>query len=114
MAPRLANTCLLMWLSFALALLIALPAGILAAVRPRGWLDYALNLVAFAGISVPSFWFALLMILLFSVTLGWLPASGVESVGAASLSDRALHLVLPVLTLTTLTVGGIPASPAAR
>jgi peptide/nickel transport system permease protein len=107
MAPRLANTCLLMGLSFALALLIALPAGVLAAVRPRSGLDYALNLIAFAGISVPSFWFALLMILLFSVTLGWLPASGVESVGAASLSDRVLHLVLPVLTLTILTVGGI-------
>jgi peptide/nickel transport system permease protein len=107
MAPRLANTCLLMGLSFALALLIALPAGILAAVRPRSGLDYALNLVAFAGISVPSFWFALLMILLFSVILGWLPAGGVQSIGAAGLSDRALHLVLPVLTLTVLTVGGI-------
>jgi peptide/nickel transport system permease protein len=107
MGPRLANTCLLMGLSFALALLIALPAGILAAVRPRSGLDYALNLVAFAGISVPSFWFALLMILLFSVTLGWLPAGGVQSIGAAGLSDRALHLVLPVLTLTVLTVGGI-------
>jgi peptide/nickel transport system permease protein len=107
MAPRLANTCLLMGLSFALALLIALPAGILAAVRPRGWLDYALNLVAFAGISVPSFWFALLMILLFSVTLSWLPASGVQSIGPTGLADRALHLVLPVLTLTILTVGGI-------
>ena len=107
MGPRLANTCLLMGLSFALALLIALPAGILAAVRPRSGLDYALNLVAFAGISVPSFWFALLMILLFSVILGWLPAGGVQSIGAAGLSDRALHLVLPVLTLTVLTVGGI-------
>ena len=107
MGPRLANTCLLMGVSFALALLIALPAGILAAVRPRSGLDYALNLVAFAGISVPSFWFALLMILLFSVILGWLPAGGVQSIGAAGLSDRALHLVLPVLTLTVLTVGGI-------
>lgn len=107
MAPRLANTCLLMGLSFALALVLALPAGILAAVRPRGWLDYTLNLLAFAGISVPSFWFALLMILLFSVTLGWLPASGVQTVGSDSLVDRALHLVLPVLTLTALTVGGI-------
>ena len=79
----------------------------LAAVRPRSWLDYGLNLFAFAGISVPSFWLALLMILLFAVTLGWLPASGVHAVGNDTLGSRALHLVLPVLTLTLLTVGGV-------
>jgi peptide/nickel transport system permease protein len=107
MAPRLGNTALLMGLSFALALVIALPAGVLAAVRPRSWIDYGLNLFAFAGISVPSFWLALLLILLFAVTLGWLPAGGVHTIGHDTLGDRALHLVLPVLTLTLLTVGGV-------
>ncbi|HET6468128.1 MAG TPA: ABC transporter permease, partial [Geminicoccaceae bacterium] len=107
MWPRLANTCLLMGLSFALALLIALPAGVLIALRPRGLLDYALNLFAFAGISVPSFWLALMLIILFSVQLGWLPAGGVATVGVDSLADRARHLVLPVLTLTVLTAGGL-------
>jgi peptide/nickel transport system permease protein len=105
--PRLANTCLLMGLSFLLALLIALPAGVLAALRPRSMLDYGLNLVAFAGISLPSFWLALLLILLFSVELGWLPAGGVQSVGRGDLADRLAHLVLPVLTLTLLTAGGL-------
>jgi peptide/nickel transport system permease protein len=105
--PRLGNTCLLMGLSFLLALLLALPAGILAALRPRSWLDYGLNLFAFAGISVPSFWLALLLILLFAVELGWLPAGGVQSVGADGLGDRLEHLVLPVLTLTVLTAGSV-------
>jgi peptide/nickel transport system permease protein len=105
--PRLANTCLLMGLSFALALALALPAGILAALRPRSWLDYGLNLFAFAGISVPSFWLALLLILLFAVELGWLPAGGVQSIGVDSLGDRLAHLVLPVLTLTVLTAGSV-------
>ncbi len=105
--PRLANTCLLMGVSFALALAIALPAGIAAALRPRTWLDYSLNLLAFAGISMPSFWLALLMILLFSVELGWLPASGTQSVGVDRLGDRLAHLALPVLTLTALTAGGV-------
>jgi len=105
--PRLANTCLLMGLSFLLALLIALPAGVLAALRPRSMLDYGLNLLAFAGISLPSFWLALLLILLFSVELGWLPAGGVQSVGRGDLADRLAHLVLPVLTLTLLTAGGL-------
>jgi len=105
--PRLGNTCLLMGVSFLLALVLALPAGILAAMRPRSPLDYGLNLFAFAGISMPSFWLALLLILLFSVQLGWLPAGGVTSVGADSLQARLIHLVLPVLTLTVLTVGSV-------
>ena len=105
--PRLGNTCLLMGLSFVMALLLALPAGILAALRPRSWLDYGLNLFAFAGISMPSFWLALLLILLFAVELGWLPAGGVQSIGADSLGDRLEHLVLPVLTLTVLTAGSV-------
>jgi peptide/nickel transport system permease protein len=105
--PRLANTCLLMGVSFALALALALPAGIAAAVRPRSFLDYGLNLLAFAGISVPSFWLALLLILLFSVELGWLPAGGVQKVGVDSLGDRLAHLVLPVIALTALTAGSV-------
>ncbi len=105
--PRLGNTCLLMGTSFLLALIVALPAGIVAALRPRSWLDYGLNLFAFAGISMPSFWLALLLILLFSVELGWLPAGGVTSVGADTLSDRLVHLVLPMLTLAVLTAGSV-------
>jgi peptide/nickel transport system permease protein len=105
--PRLGNTCLLMGLSFAFALVVAIPAGVLAAMRPRSWYDYALNLFAFAGISVPSFWLALLLILLFSVELGWLPAGGVATVGAGGLGDRLVHLVLPVLTLAVLTAGSL-------
>lgn len=103
--PRLANTCLLMGISFLVALVIALPAGVLAAMRPRSWIDYGLNLFAFAGISLPSFWLALLLILWFSVVLGWLPAGGVQTVGSDSLGDRIAHLVLPVLALTVLTAG---------
>jgi peptide/nickel transport system permease protein len=105
--PRLGNTCLLMGVSFLLALVVALPAGILAAMRPRSPLDYGLNLFAFAGISMPSFWLGLLLILLFSVQLGWLPASGVTSVGGDTLQARLVHLILPVLTLTVLTVGSV-------
>jgi peptide/nickel transport system permease protein len=105
--PRLGNTCLLMGISLLLAFAVALPAGIVAALRPRSRYDYALNLFAFAGISMPSFWLALLLILLFSVELGWLPAGGVQTVGVERFGDRVAHLVLPVLTLTVLTAGGL-------
>lgn len=103
--PRLWNTLLLMGTSFLLALALALPAGILVALRPRSLLDTALNLAAFAGFSLPSFWLALLLIIIFSVTLGWLPAGGVATVGGGDLLDRLRHLILPVLTLTLLTAG---------
>ena len=56
---------------------------------------------------MPSFWLALLLILLFAVELGWLPAGGVQSVGVDRFGDRVAHLVLPVLTLTVLTAGGL-------
>jgi len=104
--PRLGSTVLLMGASFLLALLLALPAGLVAAVRPRGALDSAINLFAFAGISLPPFWLAILLIILFAVTLGWLPAGGMPPVGATPTGQIA-YLVLPLATLTLATVGGI-------
>lgn len=106
LGPHLANTVLLMGLSFALALAIALPAGVFVALHPRSWIDYGVNLLAFAGISMPSFWLGLLMILLFAVQLGWLPAGGIGGIGPdGGLADRLRHLVLPVSTLTALSAG---------
>lgn len=107
--PRLGNTLLLMGVSFALAVAIALPLGVAAARRPRSWADQAINLFCFAGISVPAFWLALLLIILFAVTLGALPAGGMAPPGMAApgLLDRLPYLVLPVLTLTLASVAGL-------
>jgi len=104
--PRLANTALLMSASFTLALALALPLGIAAARRPGSWFDRAVNLAAFGFISVPSFWLALMLILLFAVALGLLPAGGIATVGDGGLTDRLRHLVLPVATLTLANMGG--------
>ena len=106
LAPRLANTALLMGLAFLCALAIALPLGILAATRAGKLADRLIGLGCFAGISVPPFWLALMLILLFSVTLGWLPAGGAETVGDGSLGDRILHLILPVVSLTLASLAG--------
>ncbi|MDH3472518.1 MAG: ABC transporter permease [Rhodospirillales bacterium] len=102
--PALGNTVWLMGLSFVLALVIAMPAGIAAALRPQSASDNAINLLAFAGISIPPFWLAILLIILFAVVLGWLPAGGMGEPGLAS---KLQHLALPVVTLTLVTVGGI-------
>jgi len=104
--PRLGNSLLLMGASFVLALALALVLGTAAARRPDSRLDNAINLFCFAGISVPTFWLALMLILVFAAGLGWLPASGVATAGVSGVADRLRHLVLPVATLTLASVGG--------
>jgi peptide/nickel transport system permease protein len=104
--PRLGNTALLMGLSFTLALALALPLGIAASRRPGSLLDGAVNLLAFAFISVPSFWLALMLIFVFAVSLGLVPAGGIATVGDGGLADRLRHLALPVATLTLASMGG--------
>ena len=103
--PRLLNTLILMGTSLILALLIAIPAGIVAALYPRGLTDNTINLLAFAGFSVPSFWLGLILIIVFAVQLGWLPAGGTAPVGSTDLADRLRYLILPVATLTLLAAG---------
>jgi peptide/nickel transport system permease protein len=104
--PRLGNSLALMGSSFVVAFALALALGIVAARRPGSWLDRAINLFCFAGVSVPTFWLALVLILVFAAGLGWLPASGIGEAGAGDLADRLRHLVLPVATLTLASVGG--------
>lgn len=103
--PRLANTAVLMLSSFVLSLAIAVPLGAAAARRPGSALDTAANLLSFAGMSIPPFWFALVLILVFAVALGWLPAGGIATIGDGGIADRARHLVLPVTTLTIASIG---------
>lgn len=105
LGPRLANTAILLGVSLILSLAIAIPLGMLAALRPYGVLDYTINLVCFAGISAPPFWLALLSIMLFSVTLGWFPAGG-QAPPDAGLLTVLQHSALPVGVLTVASVGG--------
>jgi peptide/nickel transport system permease protein len=101
----LLNTFNLMGLTFVISIAIAVPVGIYAALRQHSAGDYVINLACFAGISVPIFWLALMLIILFSVLIPVLPASGVSSVGGGDFLDRARHLVLPVVTLTIFSIG---------
>ncbi len=104
--PALANTVRLLGITLLLSLLIGLPAGMAAAIRPYSKTDYTINLLAFAGISLPAFWLALLLIIVFSVFLGVLPAGGVAALGGDGFWDQAKYLVLPVANLTIASVGG--------
>jgi peptide/nickel transport system permease protein len=104
-APALRNTLLLVGLSFALTLAIGLPLGVVAALKPYSRLDYFINMGAFAGISIPSFWLALLLIILFAVTWGVLPAGGMGTTGAG-FWESTKFVVLPVANLFLASVGG--------
>jgi len=97
--PRLGNSLLLMGPSFVLAFAVALGLGTAAARRPHSRLDAAINLFCFAGVSLPTFWLALVLILVFAAGFGWLPASGIATAGSSDIADRLRHLVLPATTL---------------
>jgi peptide/nickel transport system permease protein len=106
-AERLPATLLLMGTGFVLSSLIGVGLGVLAArsQRRRGYLDRLISHTAMVLYATPSFWLALLLILLFSVLLDWLPAFGMASVdgdlhGWALFSDYAGHLLLPALSLS--------------
>lgn len=103
--PALGHT-LTLGISLTLALVIGLPLGIWAAVRPYSVRDYSVNLFAFAGISMPSFWLGLLLIILFAVILGWFPAGGLGTPGQDGWADKLIYLVLPATSLTLASVGG--------
>jgi len=90
---RLPYSVLLATLSTAAALVLGLLAGVLSATRRGRWLDTLTTAISVLGVSVPSFWLGLMLIFLFAVRLGWLPASG---------SGTPQHLVLPVLSLALL------------
>jgi peptide/nickel transport system permease protein len=104
MAPALLNTALLMTASLGLALAIALPLGILAATRPGSVLDGAVNLLAFASVSVPVFWLGLMLIVVFAVGLGWLPAGGMQEM-TGDQGGLLAHMVLPVSALAIAGIG---------
>ena len=108
------------WLSFwmglvslRLEILIAIPLGVLAATKQYSRTDYTISIISFTTISLPTFFFASLLKLVFSVKLGWFDLSGLvgryhEQMGAfGQFWDKAYHLVLPITCLTVLSIGGL-------
>ncbi len=105
-AGALQKTLILMGLAFVVSVALAMPTGMLAARRMHTFTDYSINFVCFAGISIPAFWLALMLILLFSVVLGWLPANATP-LGEVGFLDQVQALILPVITLSMVSVGGL-------
>lgn len=87
---RAPATLLLTFAAIGLAVAMAVPLGVWAALRPEGWVDRIVVLISLIGLSIPQFWLGLLFIVFFALTLGWLPTSG---------SGTPAHIILPALTL---------------
>jgi len=99
---RIPITLLINVLSMALILVVAIPIGVMSAVKQNSLFDKGTTVFVFLGFAIPTFWLALLLMMLFGVKLGWLPISGFRSLNYAHLSgierviDIARHLILPV------------------
>ena len=96
---RLPSTILLMGVSLLVSLALAIPLGLVAGYKKNTWADNLISSFAYFGMSIPSFYFGMLMIILFTATLHWLPSSGMHSVGVDTPLDTLQHMIMPVLTM---------------
>lgn len=108
LADRFEPTVLLTVLAVMVTLLVGVPAGVISAVRAGSWLDQVAMGVAIVAASMPDFWFGLNLILLFSISLSWLPAAGYAPLSSGVWTSLQ-YLILPAVTL-----GFIQAAPMAR
>lgn len=102
---RLGATLLLAGAALVVMLVLGLAAGIVAAVRQHRWQDRAATVAALVGLSMPSFWLAMIFIVVFSLELGWFPVSGMRSAFGGGPGDVLRHLVLPATVLGLVASG---------
>ncbi len=102
---RLPPTVLLGGAALLCSLLFGIPAGVFSATHRYSGYDHAVTFFSFVGVSIPAFWFAIMLILVLSVQLRWLPSSGMATIGAPySPLDRAVHLLMPTVVLATVSL----------
>lgn len=97
---RLPATVLLMGSSIVLSLVLAIPLGLWSGYKKNTWIDNIISSISYMGMSLPSFWFGMLLIILFSSILHILPSSGMHTVGNTSAWDTFQHMILPCVTLS--------------
>lgn len=105
---RFNATLILAGTSFVLCSILGILAGVISAARQYGWADKVITFTVLIGISVPSFFLGMMMILLFAVNLRWLPVSGMYAIyGGGDLWDLVKHLIMPALALSAVATGVI-------
>src|SRR5699024_6968808 len=96
---RLPSTILLMGTSLVVSLALSIPLGLIAGYKKNTWIDNAISGFAYIGMSIPSFYFGMLLIILFTAKLHILPSSGMHTVGVDTPLDTFIHMIMPVLTM---------------
>ncbi len=97
---KLPNTIGLMGAALFLSILISIPFGLLAGYFKNQWIDNVISGISYLGISLPAFWFGIMLIIVFSLHLGWFPSAGMRTIGVTSSADVIRHGVLPVIVLS--------------
>ena len=97
---RLPSTLLLMGTSFVLSVILAIPLGLWSGYKRNKWADKIISGISYVGMSMPSFWLGMMLIIIFSGKLHILPSSGMHTVGVDSVFDTIRHLILPCITLS--------------
>lgn len=97
---RLPATVLLMGSSIILSLVLSIPLGLWSGYKKNTWVDNLISSISYIGMSLPSFWFGMLLIIFFSAILHLLPSSGMHTVGNESVFDTFKHMILPCITLS--------------
>jgi len=99
---RVPNTLLLAGTALSVSVLVGIPMGVTAALRRSTLPDFVLTAFSVVGLSIPAFWLGIILILILSVNLNWLPSSGVAAIDTETdLRDRVQHLIMPALVLST-------------
>ena len=97
---KLPNTIGLMGAALILSVLLAIPLGLLAGYHKNRWIDNLISGVSYLGISLPAFWFGIMLIIVFSLRLSWLPSAGMRTIGVNSAADVIRLGILPVIVLS--------------
>ncbi|GAA3663416.1 ABC transporter permease [Asaccharospora irregularis] len=97
---RIPNTILITLTALILSLIIAIPVGLISGYNKNSVLDNVLNVIAYIGISIPSFWFAMMIIYIFSLKLNLLPSIGMRTIGVDTTVDLIKHMIMPVIVLS--------------
>lgn len=97
---RLPNTIGLMGAALLMSILISIPLGLLAGYYKNQWIDNIISGISYLGISLPAFWFGIMLIIVFSLHLSWFPSAGMRTIGVNSAMDVIRHGVLPVIVLS--------------
>lgn len=97
---RLPATMMLMGTSLAISIIISIPLGLWAGLHKNKSVDKIISTITYLGISIPPFWFAMIMVLVFALGLGWFPTGGMRSLNVNTTIDLLWHMVLPAVVLS--------------